>query len=646
MVLLSAAATFLIAQERQLADSLLATIPDSLKPSFRKQPFMVDVGIVTRPSDTLNPLHRHQFRFTDAVTVNDLISRIPGVFLRTFGEAGQADQLSIAGIGPAGVSILIDGRPINDIVHGGVNLYDIPLEYVGSIEPVNGPRSLVFGGSSPGGTLNIASQQYSTNRPRTKLRFFQGAFEHILTDGMFTQNVSRGMNALVGIQRHVSDGRYSNAAYDSWNVRARLRYDPTEHLSLWISELYSRSSIGLNGGVDPSRSPSLYDDVTASVVDNLSYQIREKHDLTLGLTGAFLSDTTQRTNALLYHSAADREYSIGGGTGAPPTFTNIQGSALWGGRLGQELRWSLATIVLGAQFEYRSVGQTRFLSAHSERYAAVMGSVSLRPVDWLKTEAAARQERLRSASAFSWSVGAELTLAGGLTLTANVGVVSRFPTIQELLWKDSILTRTSDLVEERHQLTEIGLHAKTEYIDVSAIGFLRKTENLIALTQIAPKGTARSLLYSNIPSAEITGVKAGTLIRLWRFNIEGQLMYASYKAQGRAELRIPEISSIGEISFRDEFFSGDLNLKLGVRWRLATQHLGQLFVPRMLATAAQSTIEMPAFAALDVFVVAQIGSACLALTLENPLNTNTMMLPYYPLMNRNLKLGVNWEFTD
>lgn len=607
---------------------------------------MVDVGNLVRPSDTLSSLHRNQFRLTDAVTVNELLTRIPGVFLRTFGEAGQADQLSVAGIGPPGVSVLIDGRPLDDIVHGGTILSDIPLEYVSTIETISGPRSLVFGASSPGGTLNFVSQQYSTNQPRTKLRFFQGAFEHILTDGMFTQNVSRGMNALVGIQRHVSDGRFSNAAYDSWHVRARLRYDPTERVSIWISELYSRASLGLNGGVDPSRSPSLYDDVTASVVDNLSYQITEKHDLTLGAAGTFLSDTTQRTNALLYHSAADREYSIGGGTGAPPTFRNLQGSALWGLRLGQELRWSFATMILGAQFEHRSVDQSRFLPAHSERYEAMTGTVTLRPVDWFEAEAAARQERLRSVNALSWSLGTQLNVTQGLILTAQHEVAFRFPTIQELLWEDSLLTRVNDLVEERHQLTEIGLRAKTENFGISATGFFRKIENLIALTQIAPKGSAQSLSYSNIPSVEIAGAKAGVLIRLWRFSIEGQLTYASYKAQGRSELQIPRISSVGEFSFRDEFFTGELDLKLGVRWRATTQHLGREFVPRMMVTAAQSGLKMPSFASIDVFAVAQIGNACLALTLENPLNTNAMVLPYYPLMNRNLKLGVNWEFTD
>jgi hypothetical protein len=94
------------------------------------------------------------------------------------------------------------------------------------------------------------------------------------------------------------------------------------------------------------------------------------------------------------------------------------------------------------------------------------------------------------------------------------------------------------------------------------------------------------------------------------------------------------------------FFNGELDLKAAVRWKAVTKQLGQQFIPRMLIAAQQSNLMMPAFTRLDLYAVAKIGDAYLTLTLENPLNTNMMVLPYYPLMKRNFKLGVNWEFTD
>jgi len=636
----------LLSQEQTFQDTLRLQLPDSLKPAPRKQPFMTEIGSVNRPVDTVSAMHRDQFQHTDATYVGDLLWKVPGVFIRDFGEPGQGEQLSFAGVGVSGIALLLDGRPLNDPVQHGYNLYDIPMEYVGTVERLEGPRSLLFGSSSPGGALNVVSQQYNTNRPRTKLRFFQGAFEHILTDGMFTQNVSRGLNALVGIQRHVTDGRFTNAVYDSWNVRARFRFDPSEQLSAWVSEVYTKSTIGLNGGVDPGRSPSLYDDVTASVQDQLTYQISSRHDLTLGVVGTFLNDSTQRTHALLYYSSLDREYTVGGGQGAPPVFSDLQGSSYWGFRVDQDLSLSFATILVGAQLENRSAGRSRFLPSCTEQYSSAMGGATLHPAEWIRGDLSLRLEHQGDRSARSWGSGVELQVTPWFSLTGSHGISTRCPTIQDLFWSDSILTRPGRLSDELHRLTEIGLKAKGEHVELSVVGFRRLVENALTYTQTAVPGQARSVSLSNFPSVEISGARAGFRLTLWKFMAEGNLTYATYKAQGRSALQMPHLTSTGEFSYRDMFFNGDLDLKVAVRWKVLTRHLGPQFVPRMLVFAQQSIIEMPAFTTLDLYGVARIGNAYLALTLENPLNTTMMVLPYYPLMNRNIKLGVNWEFTD
>ena len=646
IVLLLAALSTMAAQELPVQDTVRANIADTLKSSPRKQPFMTEIGNFRHPADTTSILHSNQFRHTDAIYLGDLLWKIPGVFISELGGPGQGDQLSFAGVGASGISLLLDGRPLNDPVLGGYNLYDLPLEYVSTLERVDGPRALLFGSPSPGGILNVVSQQYSNIHPMTKLRFFQGPFEHILTDGVFAQNVSRGLNAMVGIQRHVTDGRFTNSAYDSWNIRARFRYDPSEQLSIWFSEVYTKSTIGLNSGVDPITSPSLYNDVTVIVRDQQSYQITGRHDLTLGAVGNLLNDSTSRTNALLYYSALEREYSIGGGAAAPPVFSDMQESSFWGIHLSQNLRWSFATLLVGAELEHRAVEQSHFLPSRTEQYTSIMGGASFDPAAWLRAEFSVRHERLRGVNALSWGSRLESEVAPGATFHVGHGISYRFPTIQELFWSDSILTRANTLVEERHSLTEIGVDVKSETVELSVLGFRRTIANALTFSQIGPLDGARSVKIFNIPSVEIAGATAGLGLEFWYFQIEGNLTYAAYKAQGQSDRFSPRLTSVGELSYRDQLFGGNLDLKIAIRWKTVSEHAGLQFVPRMLITAQQSKIEIPAFTTLDLYVAAKIGNAYLALTWENPLNTNMMTLPYYPLMNRNIKLGVNWEFTD
>ena len=141
----------------------------------------------------------------------DLLGQVPGIFIRELGQPGQPSQLNVEGLDVRSTALLLDGRPLRDPVTGGYNLYDLPIEFLDEIEIESSSASLFAAPSSAGGTMNFVSHQYDNVRPMTKLRFEQGPFDHLLTDGIFAQNVSRGLNAMFGVQRLVTDGRYPNS---------------------------------------------------------------------------------------------------------------------------------------------------------------------------------------------------------------------------------------------------------------------------------------------------------------------------------------------------------------------------------------------------------------------------------------------------
>ncbi|MBI3579776.1 MAG: TonB-dependent receptor plug domain-containing protein, partial [Ignavibacteriales bacterium] len=190
---------------------------------------------------------------------------IPGFFLRELGEPGQPQHMTFEGIDSRGISVQIDGRPLHDPVTGTYNLYDIPLEYAEKLEFVDGTLSPFYGSNASAATLNFVTHQYNNNRPLTKIKYLQGPSEHILSDGIFAQNVARGFNFMFGFQRLVTDGRFQNSKYDSWNLRSRLRYNYSKRLNFWLSDFYNKSTTGFNGGIDVQKSPSIFDEVTALV---------------------------------------------------------------------------------------------------------------------------------------------------------------------------------------------------------------------------------------------------------------------------------------------------------------------------------------------------------------------------------------------
>lgn len=632
------------AQELPIPDSIKAQQLDSLRADTRKR-FIPSIGNLGQPVDTLDPLHSHEFLHTDANYVGDLLWKIPGVFVREFGGPGQPVQLSSIGVDNRGISLQLDGRPLNDPVFGVLNLYDIPIEYVNEIEAFDGSGALFQSSNAAGGTINFVSHQYNSSRPMTKLRFFQGAFNHILSDGIFAQNISRGLNAMFGFQRHVTDGRFSNSGYDSWNFRTRLRYNASDQLNVWVSDFYTKSTIGLNGGVDPNKSPSLYDEVTAVVRDPTIYQITSRHDLTAGAVGKFLADSTSLSRATIYYSSIDREYSVGGGQGAPRISSDFLGSSFWGMKIQQRIDFISGSVDLGGELEERHVNQVRNFAERTEHSAGASAKTALRPIQWIEGAFSARYDRLRGDNGLSWGLNLKSHPISWLELWGDQSRSYRFPTMQELFWTDSTLLHANDLTKETHSLSQGGLRVRSGSIDLGLTVFKRRIEHAITLQQ----WTSQHLKGFSFVSGPVVDYMGGTIdlrLRAWNLELAGNLTFTDTKDGGSVAPIIPRVTSVSELSYRDQFFGNELDLKTAFRLRAVSHHQGLQFVSSLGMFAGQGFTEMPGFTSLDFYCVAKIGNAYLTFEWENPLNVNAMVIPYYPLMDRNIKLGVNWVFTD
>jgi outer membrane cobalamin receptor len=563
-----------VAQEVAPVDSLSALQPDSLRAGRYISRFIPFIGKLERGTDSMSMLHSTQFIQSDAMSAADLLRRVPGVFIRELGQPGQPSQLNVGGLNDQATALLLDGRPLRDPVTGNYNLYDLPIEFVDEIEIVNSSASLFAAPNSAGGTINVVSHQYDNVRPMTKLRFLQGPFGHILTDGIFAQNVARGVNAMFGVQRLVTDGRFPNSSYDSWNVRARLRYNIASRINAWVSDLYNKSTTGLNAGIDPLQSPSLFDEVTAVVRDESTVQTISRHDITLGLVGKFLPDSTSRSRALAYYSMIDREYSTGATQYTPPTFSDIQRSSVWGTKLEQQIYVAPLDIEVGVEYERRIIQKGHFLKSLEETYSSAKGRAILRPFEWLAAEGSARFENLRSDKALSWSMRLTAEVTDWLSVSGGLSRSFRYLSVQELHWADSSFVRVGLFGKETHFLSELGFRIQTAPLSVSLRGFKRRIDDAIVITQVATLGAPLSLVIISSPQIDIQGIAADFSIQVWRLTLAGNFTYTDYREQKRSTQPFPRFTSFSEFSYSDFFGNHVVDLKVAVRLRAISRHYG------------------------------------------------------------------------
>ena len=612
----------------------------------RRPRFIPNIGSLTHSSDSSSLLHSSQFIWTYSQFAGEVLQYSPGVFTRELGEPGQPVQLTLNGIDGRGVAITLDGRPMNDPLTGTYDLNHLPLEYMDQLELQSGSQSGYFGNNAPGGAMNAVTPQYNSNRPITKIRYMQGPFEQILTDGLYTQNVARGVNVMFGFQRSVSDGRYPNSGYDAWNIRTRVRYDHSDRWNFWISDLYTRSATQMNGGIDPARSPSFFDEVTAVVRTEEASQTTSRRDVTVGGVAKLFPDTTARTKARLYYSTIDREYREGSEPFDSARIVDNTLLSFWGAQLEQEFEGEFARLAVGGEYERRSLEKNLLIGGTTEEYEAFKANATVFPLPFLTMSAFVREEFLRGANAMSFGGSAALSLMEWISVTAGYSSVNRFATMQEYNWPTySHGAEKAD--KELHRQADLGLrfHAGP-LIDFSLTGFRRTIDDAIVFQPVGTTGIFPTAAVLVIHETKLRGLRADLLLRAWNFEGRATATLIDYTQDGVEARPVPGTTIHAELSYRDRFFDEALEAKFGIRVRSQSDHDGLQFIPQHLLFTRQSALRMGAWTSLDLYTVVTLGDAFLTLAWENVADVHSMITPFYPIPGRNIKFGVNWMFLD
>jgi outer membrane cobalamin receptor len=629
-------------------DTISLAHTDSTEIDTARIRFIPGMGQVTEEVDTTSVVHQKQFLWSDAKNVGDLMWKVPGIFYRDLGEAGKWGQLNAFGVDGRGIDILLDGRPMNDPVTGTYNLSDLPLEFIDHVEIVSGITSMPASGED-GPSLNFVSRSYNSYRPLTKLRFVQDPKGTLLTDGLFTQNVVRGLNLMIGFQRTTTVGRYTNANLDGWNVRTRLRYNISDRLNIALTDFYTKAGNGLNGGIDTIHSTTIFDETSALVFNKNAHDNRSRRDVTLSSIARIFSDSASTTHTSFYYSTLEREYWN------PPDvqngqYQNIDDStkaSFWGIRLQQYFSFGPAHLSIGGYFERRQSDSTRTLPSHIESEKSLFAQAELRLINIFIPSVTLRSSSLDGENTINSGIGAKSLLSDWLTLFVDASWYDRFPTIQERYWRDSIVIRTNEINKEQHAFLQAGvnLHAGSN-LQLSLTGFQRRIKNAIVFRPTITRYGSSAIAISNINEVTSSGLNGSVVIWWHQFEVFGVMTLTRYVQSDTVKTFIPDVILAGEASFREKFFKEKLDAKFGIRSRFNNRQQGMQFDPQSLSYIQYQNELLGRSTTFDLFMVLKIGDVHFSLSWNNILNAGYILAPIYPMPGRNVRLGVNWVFMD
>jgi len=618
--------------------------------------FIPAIGSLRQEIDSSSEFHSSQLLWTDARYFGNLLWKFPGFFLRDLGEPGKPGQFNAWGVDWRGVAILMDGRPMNDPITGTYNLYDIPMEFIEQAEDFSGISSFGESWNAPGGTLNFVTHQYNTLRPITKIRYVQSPNNDLMTDGLFTQNVIRGLNLMFGFQRRVSDGRFKGAIVDNWNVRTRLRYNFSDRLNIALTDFYTKDINGLNGGIDTVNSSNVFDDVGAFVNNPNAQETVSRRDASLLAIAKPFDDSSIVTQVNVYYTHLLREYTNPGSELAPLSISDSHYAELSGFRVQQSFHSGFHETEVGLQYEhsqyasnglYDSTAQTETASSAKRNISSAFLSSTLHPLDVLDVNVSGRYDTYNDESAPSFGAGLKISPVSFVGVFGDFGQTYRFPTFQESSWTDSTIVRPFPIKKEKHTMYRAGVEfylAHEALVSVSA--FDRHVDDAIVFRSALTGSGSPAVRILNIPNARTQGVTGSLIANIGPFTLEATLLCTKCTEQDTADPLTPNFLATGELTYRNKFFKDALDLKVGARFRGMNNHRGLTFNPRLMIYSENSSGDVPPWSRLDLFAVLKIGDAYITLTYENLLNASYYITPVYPMPDRTFRFGVNWAFLD
>ena len=192
-------------------------------------------------------LHVDSVRWRNYRYIGDILAFIPGFWIRDLPAVGNWSAARFRGSDDRHVTVLLDGKPLNDPWSGSCDLNLIPVEMIEEIElyPILNP----FGEHPIGGAINLVSRRLSSNRPYSRVvyRSVQGEFSD--TDVTFGQKLSANAEILSGVLlKRYGDFDNDYRSYDAQTIRSNFRIKLFSKLDVLYAILYNKSDLDVAFG--------------------------------------------------------------------------------------------------------------------------------------------------------------------------------------------------------------------------------------------------------------------------------------------------------------------------------------------------------------------------------------------------------------
>ena len=583
----------------------------------------------------VNPdtITRKRFLWHPLKSFDDIFSFLPGYYLRSK-DIGQINQLTFNQLNENNTGVLRNGRPINDMIDGSIDLNLLSRNEIAEIELSNG-----YGNSSYNylNTVNIIQRQQFQYRPYTELAFWLDRYGNEYIDANFSQNFFKGFNFNFGVTKNSADHKYVNSDFDKWLGRFNFNYAPSKSLNFFLYTNYSKIQRGLNEGikadsVDITNKEIMFNPTLAVVNNSDAYEIKERFDID---GGALFQKGISYTKLQLYVSNSFRKYRDEENRPNPNGIT-IKFNRHWinyGVKLQEILNFKLLKklkIVSRSEVEYNYL----ISMFDYEQPAFVLQSSSHNLIT------------------------SKLTLFENLEVSLGNFSLGGYIRDENRLYTNHIYAYLRAGVEGSYILKLDSLNAfnfsamYNSADDYYSAGIAYKHGlNKISLSYYSYTINTYNSNGSYYDMYNINGINSDCVIRLFNFDLDIAYNY-NFNNETYSNHIFPLHSGNISLAYHNTGFKNKFEYKIGLTSRFWSEYYSVKYSGISNSFVSRPTVRIPSNATLDFFIVGKIGKATFGLTFENILDRLIYNMGVYPAIDRGglfnvwSRFNITWNFLD
>ena len=217
--------------------------------------FEVDISTVITPSRmdmrkdktsaTILVVDRKQIEQQEAVSVEEVLRNLPGVYVQTSGTPGEQTRIRIRGADGDQVLVLMDGVQMNSPWDGNFDFADLSTDNVERIEVLKGNQSALYGSDALGGVINIITRK-GKGGLKSSLKAGGGNFATFREEFRIERGWEK-FNYSFSASRTDSSGQYARDSYENTSITGQVELKLSSDMSINYRGYYNEATkeIGL-----------------------------------------------------------------------------------------------------------------------------------------------------------------------------------------------------------------------------------------------------------------------------------------------------------------------------------------------------------------------------------------------------------------